>query len=648
MLPAPQQPRHRRHNILWPSMSTQAQLLPRTPAANRLEQDIIIHTTHKINKYKNKEMEEQGKRMSLMLKDVVKYWSSGALWNNNGGGGGAPSHQPDEGNSEGKGGPRRRRSSVKNSTNNDLQREPHTRDVTAVFEHMRRSYRTRGNKQLELIMNKKTKLSYDRKAKEEEARNRSSYGLLWKTGSWIGKGDDPSYNGSVDEQDSAKYVYKCSLCAAPFKMLIRKKYQCPLCERYVCSSCVTERVELDPVFFNEEAVTIMVCKNCKLYVQQGEEKQQFEEALERADNHPLVYYHGILSEILQLLSTLLPKFTDMVLAEDVSVENLKAAGKLEVHLLELFRNFDIGVKKVVAIPLDDPRDKRIQANIKLSLVNFLQENLMKFKALQKQRKELLAQAMEDERSGKKKISSKNDKGVGDTEREPFIISFEPAMSPMAGTIISIHGENFFKDTVVLIDGAKCKTKFVAKDNLICQSPILFEEGLKDIEVINPDKRSYKLSRVLFYSQDKELFSKQSKVQTNPEGQGRTGMSDKGKETAGSALSSLAGIEGKEHDSLQELVATMPDSEVLLNTTSTAAGSVASGKPSQRSFIEDSSLPGIVSIFLPFTLSGVAIDARVRLRLSKTSMKNRTTKHSHGSSSNLSTARHPNPPHWRQL
>ncbi len=38
----------------------------------------------------------------------------------------------------------------------------------------------------------------------------------------------------------------------------------------------------------------------------------------------------------------------------------QAAGKLENHLVELFRNFDIGVKKINSIKLESEKDRRLQ------------------------------------------------------------------------------------------------------------------------------------------------------------------------------------------------------------------------------------------------------------------------------------------------
>ncbi len=108
---------------------------------------------------------------------------------------------------------------------------------------------------------------------------------------------------------------------------------------------------------------------------------------------------------------------------------------------------------------------------------------------------------------------------------PFIVSLEPAMAPMRGIKIHITGENFVKSSRVEIDGVPCKTRFISmimliptskcltlsnlihllfcsgSDKLIVTSPPLQNDGLKDVEVINPDKTSHLLERVLLYNDE---------------------------------------------------------------------------------------------------------------------------------------------------
>ena len=55
---------------------------------------------------------------------------------------------------------------------------------------------------------------------------------------------------------------------------------------------------------------------------------------------------------------------------------------MEVKLLELFRNFDIGMKKIESLSYDKATDVKIQQNVKYALVLFLQENVMRFRSLQ--------------------------------------------------------------------------------------------------------------------------------------------------------------------------------------------------------------------------------------------------------------------------
>jgi len=55
---------------------------------------------------------------------------------------------------------------------------------------------------------------------------------------------------------------------------------------------------------------------------------------------------------------------------------------MEVKLLELFRNFDIGMKKIESLSYDKATDVKIQQNVKYALVLFLQENVMRFRSIQ--------------------------------------------------------------------------------------------------------------------------------------------------------------------------------------------------------------------------------------------------------------------------
>jgi len=48
---------------------------------------------------------------------------------------------------------------------------------------------------------------------------------------------------------------------------------------------------------------------------------------------------------------------------------------------------------------------------------------------------------------------------------------------------------------------RCKKRFVTKEKLLIKSPPFEEEGLKDICVKNPDKKTHLLPKIILYSDE---------------------------------------------------------------------------------------------------------------------------------------------------
>jgi hypothetical protein len=374
---------------------------------------------------------------------------------------------------------------------NEQPTEPLVRNFTEAFRATRGKKQEANKKRITLLNTRKVKVVYDAKAAAETTGK----------GSYFSWGRSSQQDPSASYELEGKNILGCQLCIAKFGIL-KKKHRCPLCECYICANCLNpSQVEIDPVYAHEKPVSVWVCKVCGDLLKQSEERARVKEAIEAAGNHPLVYYHGILSEVLGLLRTHIPRFQKMV-NESSTVEQLQAAAKLELNLVELMRNFDIGIKKLSSIKLENEYDKRVQEHIKRALINFLQDNLAKFRALQNQRKELLAAAMTAEKAGKEKKGSKDKGGL-----QPFVTELDRAMSPMGGTKVTIHGENFMKTTKVEIGGVECKVRFIDSNTLSVQAPPLKEEGFKDVEVINGESLNHRLPGILLYSaQCQELLA----------------------------------------------------------------------------------------------------------------------------------------------
>ncbi len=88
--------------------------------------------------------------------------------------------------------------------------------------------------------------------------------------------------------------------------------------------------------------------------------------------------------------------------------------------------------------------------------------------------------------------------------EVAIVSLNPVMSPLNGTMIELTGRNIAEECSVAIDGVFCdfvevvEGRMAETQRLIFLSPRLLESGFKTVEVRNADGKSGRLENVLFY------------------------------------------------------------------------------------------------------------------------------------------------------
>ena len=64
-------------------------------------------------------------------------------------------------------------------------------------------------------------------------------------------------------------------------------------------------------------------KNGLSLLQIGEELQKFAALVDKAGEHPLVYYHDILQEILRAIKNMLPKYISILTSYSPSLSALK-------------------------------------------------------------------------------------------------------------------------------------------------------------------------------------------------------------------------------------------------------------------------------------------------------------------------------------
>lgn len=350
------------------------------------------------------------------------------------------------------------------------------------------------------VATRKAKLAFDRRAQREERKSQSSWRnplsgwVQWNPEDSAGSQAGPALSNHGGKEDARA----CPICHASFWTLVKKRFKCLMCGRTVCGNCL-HKIQLEPVVLTDEPVTEWICTQCFNEVEKEEEHDALIKSIAAAPDHPLVYYHGVVMDVVRTLSRHLPRYEASVLGAD-SVADCEEAGKLEAGLVELFKNFDIGLKKISSLTSESERDMRVQSSIKMALVGFLQENLARFRTLQSQRKSLMTQFAEEEKSGKRLRKSNRSKGGAEGEA-PFIATIDPAMSSMAGAKISLTGSNFKPGTKVEIDGVLCRVKFMGPDRLIVYSPSLDTEGLKSILVTNPGGGSHALENVLLYSEE---------------------------------------------------------------------------------------------------------------------------------------------------
>lgn len=293
---------------------------------------------------------------------------------------------------------------------------------------------------------------------------------------------------------------RCAMCLKPFAMVIRTRKWCPLCERTLCGACCWQKMELDQVLFDEKRRTITACNDCKALVDKAEAIQQFQKEVSEAKDLPIVYYYTLLREIIGTINKIMPKYRRKVTMPSPDVHSLKMAGQLEPHLVQYFKNLQLGLVKMGELKVSGP-DQQIQTNIRRGLRQFVVQTMQEFKMLQNQRPELMAKAEKEGRlypeigSGKRRVG-----GASGEQQPPHIKGVEPAHSPLQGTDITVSGENFIKGVRALIGGIECPTIFFGEDTLYCKSPPL-PEGFHSVQVINPDGEDHKMDGIILYADE---------------------------------------------------------------------------------------------------------------------------------------------------
>ncbi|RKO90920.1 FYVE zinc finger-domain-containing protein [Blyttiomyces helicus] len=182
------------------------------------------------------------------------------------------------------------------------------------------------------------------------------------------------------EDDSSATA--CPICNKGFRALVNRKHHCRLCGRVICGA--EECSSIVPLHASEAADErhpdrvgeIRACRDCNSIV-----FRRRADRLDKPTTSPVVKAYQAISTCRARVEQVLPKFNEqlMILSSQVEIKLEDSAyllaQKHRKSLMDYFAELDRLSKQIKALPAKSSDTRRIQENISLSTLQFLQTHM---------------------------------------------------------------------------------------------------------------------------------------------------------------------------------------------------------------------------------------------------------------------------------
>eukprot|EP01129_Flabellula_baltica_P014703 TRINITY_DN7119_c0_g1_i2.p1 TRINITY_DN7119_c0_g1~~TRINITY_DN7119_c0_g1_i2.p1 ORF type:complete len:622 (+),score=130.34 TRINITY_DN7119_c0_g1_i2:41-1906(+) len=399
------------------------------------------------------------------------------------------------------------------------------------------------------------------KKEKEQMRLFSNYNLASHDWSENAQKKSKSFYDIHDNLIQGDELKHCHLCQSGFSIFsARKRCQCPVCKHIVCSECRKYKLV---------GSGMTVCTRCFKYLAHKKVLKKFRKKIARANDGRFIILYNTVMSLVEQIRTEMPQFLgnvsllvqgkeeNMITFDVRTFDELKGNALSLIDTLEsYFTNIRTRLKKINNLPFNSEREILIKKHIIISVNNFLEGKLPKFKVASQQLDSVLSDPdfrsrveqaekdrIEEEKMRKREKKKRELEKKSNTRanqrtqtqgifeklggflktmepeqiqtaqtNQPLSISFvKPALvSTTGGVRITIEGTNFREGLIVHIGEIRVRNEHVVLDkehgNLIVNvvTPPN-SEGQKDIKITNPDKKSAVLKGVLMYINDPSLF-----------------------------------------------------------------------------------------------------------------------------------------------
>jgi len=227
-------------------------------------------------------------------------------------------------------------------------------DRTSEFSEMRKGMKKNIDKECEKIMNRLNMVTFEI---NNMPPNNSWNFLKAKTVT-------PS---SVVMQDLDD-VAVCHVDKYQFKKKT-EKFNCGLCGKVICAKCL-----LPMKIGDQGRYEVNACLTCTNLVNRKRNLTEYKAIVDRARDHPLASLHADVKLLMEEILECVPEYAQ---------SEGKKRQMLEKKIDGLFNDVHASINRLNQMDYPSERDKRIGINLKTAWTQFLQENLIPYKALKK-------------------------------------------------------------------------------------------------------------------------------------------------------------------------------------------------------------------------------------------------------------------------
>ena len=301
--------------------------------------------------------------------------------------------------------------------------------------------------------------------------------------------------------------------------MMKSKYQCPLCARYVCPKCSSNELLIDTANARKSihdinsnvnsssstGIGVNVCDTCYDLVHKGKNKIKFKTIIENSENDKVsilqkalsIYAIDIKSKVNKVQS--LVEFIDNMHTDKTSL-SIKEGVSLCNQLSSIFPQFEkllISINTLASVNNESKRYYVLLNNIKTTYSTILQDYMPQYRLYSKQLNTLASMP-----KSLAKLDSTNNNTISSSSTlnsPPISINvIHPTVLPLKGGPLNVGGSNFSAAMQVFIGKNKVKFDWISAEDIIIVAPPN-KEGSASIKLVSLDGSFIEEKDVLYYS-----------------------------------------------------------------------------------------------------------------------------------------------------